>query len=377
MVYQEDVMKIGHYYGGLDLADADVLRRMMSGKYRHKDHLLEIEEKFFAHCKKMGYPEVISKEIWRQMESFAGYSFNKAHSASFAVESYQSLYLKTYYPLEFMVAVLNNYGGFYQRKVYVNEAKKAGGNICLPCVNKSNFQTAIEGKDIYLGFDCLLNLENDLAGRIPKERKKNGDYTGLENFILRTGASLEQVVVLIRCGAFRFTGVGKKELLWEAHLLLSKTKKQTSDILFESMRVKPVLPKLESSLPEDIYDEIELVGFPVSAPIFDLLKSDYRGTAFAKDLPNLEGATVRVVGDFVCDKHVTTKQGQHMKFGTFFDVHGDFIDTVHFPPQLKQYPLTGNGIYLIQGKVVLDFGCPAIEVEKCARIPLKSDPRSE
>lgn len=377
MVYQEDVMKIGHHFGGLDLADADVLRRMMSGKYRHKDQLLEIEGKFFSHCKKMGYPEVISKEIWRQMESFAGYSFNKAHSASFAVESYQSLYLKTYYPLEFMVAVLNNYGGFYQRKVYVNEAKKAGGNICLPCVNKSNFQTAIERKDIYLGFDCLLNLEDDLARRIPEERKKNGDYTGLENFILRTGAGLEQVVVLIRCGAFRFTGVGKKELLWETHILLSKTKKQTPEVLFESMIVKPVLPKLESSLWEDIYDEIELIGFPVSASMFDLLKSDYRGTAFAKDLPHLEGVTVRVVGDFVCDKHVTTKKGQHMKFGTFFDAHGDFIDTVHFPPQLKQYPLMGNGVYLIQGEVVLDSGCPAIEVEKCARMPLKADPRCE
>jgi len=60
----------------------------------------------------MSYPESISREIWRQMESFVEYSFNKAHSASFAVESYQSLYLKTYYPLEFMVAVLNNYGGF-------------------------------------------------------------------------------------------------------------------------------------------------------------------------------------------------------------------------------------------------------------------------
>ncbi|HEY8970878.1 MAG TPA: PHP domain-containing protein, partial [Puia sp.] len=124
MVYQEDVMKIGHRFGGLDLADADVLRRMMSGKYRNKNHMAEIEDKFFSHCKVQGYPEDISREVWRQMESFAGYSFNKAHSASFAVESYQSLFLKTYYPIEFMVAVLNNYGGFYNRSVYVNEAKK-------------------------------------------------------------------------------------------------------------------------------------------------------------------------------------------------------------------------------------------------------------
>lgn len=377
MVYQEDVMKIGHYYGGLDLADADVLRRMMSGKSRNPERLEEIKIKFFANCKEKGFPEATSKEVWRQMESFAGYSFNKAHSASFAVESYQSLYLKTYYPLEFMVAVLNNYGGFYGRKVYVNEAKRAGGTICLPCVNKSLYNTTIEGKNIYLGFDCLLNLENGIANRIPDERKRNGEYTSLENFGLRTGAGLEQLIVLIRSGALRFTGIGKKELLWEAHLLLrSRNNGNPGGTLFDSASKKPVLPHLESSLLEDIYDEIELIGFPVSASIFNLTRSDYQGTAFAHDLIRLEGETVRMVVDFICDKDVRLRNGQKMKFGTFLDRDGNFVDTVHFPPQLKKHPLQGNGVYLIQGKVVIDFGCPAIEVEKCAKMPLKPDPRS-
>lgn len=376
MVYQEDVMKIGHYYGGLDLADADILRRMMSGKTRDTEQLDETRHKFFSNCEAKGYPQAISKEIWRQMESFAGFSFNKAHSASFAVESYQSLFLKTYYPLEFMVAVLNNYGGFYKRKVYVNEAKKAGGTICLPCVKNSAFNTTIRGKHIYLGYDCLLNIEAGLAHLISEEKARNGPYTGLENFVLRTGAGLEQLIVLIRCGAFRFTGTGKKELLWEAHLLSNGMIGKATTSLFESSYKKPVLPKLDSSLLEDIYDEIELIGFPVSASMFDLVKSDYRGTASAKDLVNLEGETVRIVSDFVCDKDVKARNGQRMKFGTFFDVNGDFIDTVHFPAQLKYYPLQGNGIYLIQGRVVMDFGCAAIEVEKCAKMPLKPDPRS-
>lgn len=377
MVYQEDVMKIGHHYGGLDLADADVLRRMMSGKTRNKEKLHEIEQRFFAHCAMQGYPLATSKEIWRQMESFAGYSFNKAHSASFAVESYQSLYLKTYYPLEFMVAVLNNYGGFYRRKVYVNEARKAGGIICLPCVNNSGFATTIQGQYIYLGYDGLLHLEQDWARTIPEELMCNGPYSSLENFVLRTGAKLEQLVVLIRCGAFRFTGMGKKALLWEAHLLCNNRADNGKPFLFEQPMRKPVLPQLDSSLVEDIYDEIELMGFPVSASNFDLVKSDYRGTAKANDLLRLEGETVRIVADFVCDKYVRTKNGQTMKFGTFFDEEGNFIDTVHFPPQLRQYPLQGDGVYLIQGRVVHDFGCSAIEVEKCARMPLKSDPRSD
>ena len=98
MVYQEDVLKVGHFFGGLDLADADVLRRMMSGKSRNKKHLNEIADKYYAHCKHAGYSDTLAKEVWRQIESFAGYSFSKAHSASYAVESFQSLYLKTFFP---------------------------------------------------------------------------------------------------------------------------------------------------------------------------------------------------------------------------------------------------------------------------------------
>ncbi|CDS93696.1 DNA-directed DNA polymerase III PolC [Sphingobacterium sp. PM2-P1-29] len=377
MVYQEDVMKIGNAYGGLDMADADVLRRMMSGKYRSKEHLIEIEDKFFSHCKKMGYPEATSREIWRQMESFAGYSFNKAHSASFAVESYQSLFLKTYYPREFIVAVLNNYGGFYNRKVYVNEAKRAGAVINLPCVNRSVYNTTIYGDDIFLGFDCLQNLEAKLANRIPHERIANGEYKSLENFIFRTGAGLEQLIVLIRTGAFRFLELGKKELLWEAHLLLTKDKKaDIGPMLFESNSRKPVLPKLSSSVLEDYYDEMELIGFCVSGTLFDLAKSDYRGDAKASELSQYEGRTIKMVGDFVVEKYVRTKNDKLMKFGTFLDSCGEFFDTVHFPPSLASYPLRGAGLYLIEGRVVLEFGCPAIDVIRCAKMPLKPDPRS-
>lgn len=378
MVYQEDVMKIGHYYGGLDLADADVLRRMMSGKYRHIDHLIKIKDKFFDHCRKMNYPEKTSKEIWRQMESFAGYSFNKAHSASFAVESYQSLFLKTYYPKEFMVAVLNNYGGFYSRKVYVNEARKSGAKICMPCVNKSIFNTTIYGDKIYLGFDGILNLESKLAHLIAEERTQNGNYTSMENFILRTRAGLEQLVLLIRCDAFRCFKTGKKELLWEAHLLLSSHVTPPESIpLFEAHSAKPILPELEYSVLEDIYDEIELMGFPVSASLFDLAKSNYRGDALAPEMPQHQGKVIRMVGDFVTDKTAWTKNNQLMKFGTFFDVNGDFFDTVHFPPSLAKYPLRGSGLYLLEGKVTVDFGCPGLEVIRCGKMPLKQDPRSE
>ena len=91
MVYQEDVLKVCHHFAGLDLADADTLRRAMSGKYRSKQEMQRIIERFFSNCREKGYSEEVTKEVWRQIESFAGYSFSKAHSASYAVESFQSL----------------------------------------------------------------------------------------------------------------------------------------------------------------------------------------------------------------------------------------------------------------------------------------------
>src|SRR5665647_505965 len=94
MVFQEDVIKIAHYFADLTLGEADILRRAMSGKYRNNNRFFMMKEKFLSNCKKIGHPDELANEVWRQMESFAGYSFNKAHSASFAVESYMSLYLK-------------------------------------------------------------------------------------------------------------------------------------------------------------------------------------------------------------------------------------------------------------------------------------------
>ena len=137
MVYQEDVIKIAHGFANLSPTDGDVLRRAMSGKTRSIKELDKVKQKFLDNCRELGHPDELTREVYRQIESFAGYSFCKAHSASYAVESYQSLYLKTYYPIEFMVAVINNFGGFYRTEVYVHEARMAGAAVYAPCINRS------------------------------------------------------------------------------------------------------------------------------------------------------------------------------------------------------------------------------------------------
>jgi DNA-directed DNA polymerase III PolC len=378
MVYQEDVIKVCHHFAGLDLADADVLRRAMSGKYRSRTEFQRIVDRFFSNCREKGYPDSLAKEVWRQIESFAGYSFSKAHSASYAVESFQSLYLKAHFPLEFMVAVINNFGGFYSTWVYVHEAKRWGATIHVPCVNTSTYPTSIKDKDIFLGFVHIQNLEEKTVSRILKEREMNGLFARLEDFIERTNIGREQLILLIRLGALRFTGKNKPQLLWEAHLYLSPEKIQTPDTrLFPTRAAQYQLPQLIQQPIEDAYDEIEFLGFPVGSSFFDLLQTSFRGEIKARDLPNKVGQTVRITGRLVTIKYVRTINHQIMYFATFLDADGDFFDTTHFPRIAKTYPFKGNGVYLILGKITSEFGFPSLEVEKMAILPLIPDPRGK
>lgn len=378
MVYQEDVLKVCHHFAGLDLADADVLRRGMSGKFRSKKEFQKLVDKFIQNCREKGYPETIIKEVWRQVESFAGYSFSKAHSASFAVESYQSLYLKTYFPLEFMVAVINNFGGFYKTWIYVQQAQQAGGIIHLPCVNQSEYTTMLYGKDIYLGLVHVQNLEQRFGQKLVQERLQNGTFTGLEDLIHRTQATIEQLVLLIRLQALRFTEKPKETLLWEAHLLLGHKTTPASHLpamLFREPARPFTLPTLCRSSLADAYDEMELLGFPVTLSYFDLLQTPQRGDVQAKEMNACLGQRVRMMGILVTTKYVRTVKGETMQFGTFLDAAGHFFDTVHFPASLQQWPFKGFGVYLLYGKLVEEFNYPSMEVEKMAKLPFKSDPR--
>jgi DNA-directed DNA polymerase III PolC len=375
MVYQEDVLKVCHHFAGLDLADADTLRRAMSGKYRSKQEMKRIVDKFFSNCREKGYSEEITKEVWRQIESFAGYSFSKAHSASYAVESFQSLYLKAHYPLEFMVAVINNFGGFYKTWVYVHEARRSGATIQLPCINKSNYKTTIYGSDIYLGFIHIMSLESNLAMAIEVNRNSEGEFSGMSDFIARLNPGLEQMILLIRTGAFRFTGKKKAVLLWEAHMMMNKSKPELMKQLFSPPSRDFSLPDLEHSKLDDTYDEIELLSFPVSLTWFDMLETSFRGEMAAKDLIKHVGKKIRMVGHLVTIKYIKTIKKEWMNFGCFIDPEGSFFDTTHFPQSLKYYPFKGAGTYLIMGKVVEEFGYASIEVEKLAKLPVKPDKR--
>jgi DNA polymerase-3 subunit alpha len=304
------------------------------------------------------------------MKSFGGYSFSKAHSASFAVESFQSLFLKTYYPMEFMVAVINNEGGFYNTALYVLELMKAGATVLGPCVNNSEYFTHITGKVVYIGFRRIKSLQEKLALQIVEERMRTGLYLHLQDFIERTGITAEQLNILIQVDAFRFTGKNKKQLLWEANFLQRRNEHAVpAQKLFRETVREFKLPELSVYPVDDMYDQIELMGFPLCNP-FELVDDDPAKYLRATDLQYFIGKTVTVLGYHVTQKPVRTIRGDTMSFGTFMDVHLDWIDAVHFPEVHRRNPMY-SGFYRITGKVMEEFSFCSIEVVDIEKVGIK------
>lgn len=377
MVYQEDVIKVAHKYADMELADADSLRRAMAGKYRGSNDFREIQKRFFDNCERLQRPPEVSAEVWRQIASFANFSFSKAHSASFAVESYQSLYLKTYFPAEFMVAVINNFGGFYNRELYFRELLKTGVTLHPPCINHSDYATNITGREVYVGLIHVEGLEQLLAERILKDREQYGPFLHLEDFTSRISPGPEQLEILIRIGCFNFTGYTKKELLWKSSLLVSKkeTNPHSMSLFGNTTTVNCELPTLAYHAHEDAFDEIDLLGFPLQSP-FKVLQHDQSAYMPVREFGKYIGQQVTTLGYLVTNKFLRSSKGEPMCFGTFLDRDGAFLDTIHFPDSLRQYPFQKGGFYVLQGRVAEEYGVIQLEINKMWKIGYFEDKKT-
>ena len=385
MVYQEDVIKVAHHFAGLGLGESDVLRRGMSGKFRSREEFQKVQDKFFESAAQKGHKPELIAEVWHQIESFAGYSFAKGHSASYAVESYQSLYLKAYYPLEFYTAVINNFGGFYRTEFYVHAARKSGADIQAPCINHSEALTRIQEKTLWLGLGLIDSMEQSCIQRLLQARNADGPFTNLSEFKQRVEPGLEQLKILIQIGACRCWKKSRKALMWEAHALYGNNKKpvaQTQKLFLEAPQ-EYQLPSLEDSWLEIAHDERNLLGFSLCNP-FHLMQgapfphdetlphlSKIRGKHFTNMLKKF----VIMEGYLVTVKPTRTVGGKEMNFGTWLDAEGNYFDSIHFPPTVQAYPFHGRGIYRLWGQITEDFGVYNIEVSRMKKIPYQTDPR--
>ncbi len=364
MIYQEDVIKVAHHVAGLSLEEADLLRRAMSGKLRSHTAMQRVKEKFFESAAQKGFTAKIVTELWRQIESFAGYAFCKAHSASFALLSYQVAFLKTHYPAEFMASVLSNRGGYYSAAVYVQECKRLGLKVLLPSVNESMYEYAGDKDEVRIGLMAIKNFSQNSADTIVSERNKNGKFFSLPDFLVRTGIRYEEAAMLIKCGAMDCFGLTRPTLMRLLDVYIHHLKIFDNRIPnlfdYESFQLEQkVITNIDYTIEEKCRIEFETFDFMISKHPLEFFNINYDGKKIitAAQMNSFDKKFVKMVGWYMTSKRIRTRKGDIMKFLSLEDLSGTF-EAVIFP---KVYSIVAEktltmGPYFLEGFVDAEGG---------------------
>ncbi len=356
MVYQEDVMKVAVALGGFSVEDGDQLRKVLSKKHKERQ-LRDYQRQFYEGALTRGVQRQVIDTIWAMILSFAGYSFCKPHSASYAQVSFKSAYLRAHYPAEFIAAVVSNQGGYYSAFAYLSEGRRMGLTILSPDINASEWAYTGSGKTVRVGLMQVKSLQEDIAKRIVTERQAGGPYRSLRDFLARVKPEIAQAKRLIKAGCFDAIAgeLTRPALLWR---------------LFASQATKPsgYLPiPAEYSVQQKLTHEVELFGFPLSCHPLELFKEVLARIPHicAKDMLQHVGEEVTVIGWLVTEKIISTKKGEPMEFVTLEDQTGLYDVTV-FPNTYRRYChlLATNQAYVVTGLVEEQFSTVTLTVKE-------------
>jgi len=363
-VYQEQITQMAMALAGFDPYHGDQLRKIIS--YKHKGKNLEdYRQRFYAGGRDNGLGTPLLDEVWEQILSFGGYSFCKPHSASYALVSCKSAWLKANYPAEFMAAVISNQGGYYSASAYLSECRRLGLVITPPDINASDWQYTGRGREVRIGLMQVAGLrQNDLQELI-RERERQGPFTSFADVLVRTSLPTDQVRTLIKSGCFdRIEAPERRpELLWQA---LAAERQHTSGSLNFGVTVDsgPTLPPLDER--ERHRQEQEVLGFvPTEHPLAPWRDAILAAGAIpAREIPRRVGKRITLAGWWVTGKTVQTKHDQPMQFITFED-ESAIYETTFFPAIYDRYcrQLGLPRPYLLKGKVEAEFDVPTVTVD--------------
>ncbi len=373
MVYQEDVSKVAVSLAGFTHARADGLRKVLSKKDRELK-LRDYQEEFFAGCSRRKVALADIEAIWKMMMSFDGYSFCKPHSASYAKVSFQAAYLKTYYPAEFMAAVISNCGGYYSTFAYVSEAKRLGLTIMPPDINTSDTAWRGKGRRILVGLQAIQGLSETCRKRIIRCRTKQ-QFSTATDFFQRVRPADDEARALIHAGALDVLDANHNRamLLWELAGFYRVQESLAQASLFAiHLPQPPLLPPPDPR--EQLRREYEVLGFLCHTHPLSLIRHNRKGLSTAHTLPDCTGRRVRFAGWLLTGKLVSTKTGEAMEFLTFEDETG-MVEATFFPGVYRRYAhfLTSGRPYLLAGLVEEDFGAVTLTVDSVEILACDSD----
>jgi error-prone DNA polymerase len=356
MVYQEDVMKVAVVLAGFSVEDGDQLRKVLSKKHKERQ-LRDYQRRFYGGASVRGFGKPVIDQVWAMIMSFSGYSFCKPHSASYAQVSFKSAYLRAHYPAEFIASVVSNQGGYYSAFAYLSEGRRMGLTILPPDLNASDWAYTGSGRTVLIGLMQIKGLQEDFAKEIVAERRSNGAYHSLHDFLARVKPEQAQAALLIKAGCFDSLAgeLTRPALLWRLFAARAA----------QSPRYLPIPP--EYSFEQRLTHELKLFGFPLSCHPLDLFKDLLARTPHvaAKDLAQHVGATVTVIGWLVTEKVISTRKGEPMEFITLEDQTGLYDATV-FPNTYRRYChlLATNHAYAVTGLVEQQFSAVTLTVRE-------------
>ncbi|OGV55002.1 MAG: DNA polymerase III subunit alpha [Lentisphaerae bacterium GWF2_50_93] len=401
MLYQEQIMQAVQEVAGFSLGQADILRRAIGKKDFKK--MAEQHEKFVQGCAKNNISVQKADSIWEKIAKFAGYGFNKSHSAAYAFLAYRTAYLKANYPVEFMASVLSNVIDSSEKVAFfIQECKEMNIPVMPPDVNRSGASFTVDGKGIRFGLAAIKGVGTVAAQAIIDSRKKEGEFKTLIEFCERVGASVNMRMLenLARTGSFGGFGLKRSQLvkMFEPAMALAAKKvadkKSGQGSLFDmfagdeknDMTTVPVPDIPEFHEQEILKDEKELLGFYVTGhplgEFADIIKT-YSSTSISKivDLPAESGVRIGGIINTVAIK--VSKKKTQFAILQVEDLEGA-IECIAFPDTYEKMDKTilrENAPVFIEGnvdisgenegrkaKIIMTRICPISSIqEKCTK----------
>lgn len=385
IVYQEQVMQIVRELAGYTLGRSDLVRRAMSKK---KQSVMEKEKKNFVYgnpeenvkgCIANGIDEQIAIKIYNDMMDFAKYAFNKSHAAAYAVVSYQTAFLKYYYPVEYMAALMTSViENSTKVSEYIVTSRSMGIKLLPPDINEGESGFSVKNNSIVYGLSAIKSIGKSVIDTIVEERELNGKYTSLKNFIERlSGKEVNKRTVenFIKAGAFDSLDGNRRQLMTVYSRIIDSVNEEKKKSITGQMSLFDLvsdedkadyeirMPDLEEySKEEKLAFEKEVLGVYVSGHPLEQYEDKWRKNvkSFTKDfITDEEGNTIAkdntttIVGGMIDTITLkTTRTGKTMAFITLEDLYG-VMEILIFPNVLERYRymLKENEKIFVKGKV--------------------------
>ncbi len=374
MCYQEDVCKAAIALADFSAMEADKLRKILS----KKDVGTRIEayrSKFFEGARGNNVAERTIAEVWAMIVSFSGYSFVKAHSASYAMLSFRSAYLRRHHPAEFMASVLSNHGGYYSTLAYVSESRRMGLTVRPPDVNASETRCIGRGNEIRFGLSMITSFGEAAVVDILEERAARGPFSSVEDFSRRVSLDRTAAEALVGSGALDSLTGGPYHAETLMRLLCVYTSgesdgQRSAELAFDEAPVVRAKQRRPDSVRKILEAEMRYLGTTLGAHPLELWPQALsRPRSLARDLSRLRGRIVDLVGWPITSKPVLTATEDVMEFISFEDETA-LYETVLFPDALRRFRhlLFSDGPLLVRGRVEEDRGAISVTVMALERV---------